>query len=243
MSDFKKRWQDQRAYTTLEPKDRVGAKWLDSKDFMFGDRGPGIEKDGVLFDGTAPYEIIPTDSNLESAEDAFGRLPNSNSPVFDEVDSLMDDRLMNRKPQSMGLGHQGGQDDKDYMETTADPKNIPGDGSENGIEFSEDESMLLASEDRVGAGAIPGGLPQDGDDVLNMGIEPNPEDAVFNMPEAEAARGFVPKDYEEGSGYFESAEDVLSGASGDGSIDPALQGIPEDADLLDAMRRYNKNQR
>lgn len=74
--------------------------------------------------------------------------------IFDEVDSLMDDRLMKRKTDSMGLGFTGGQDDKDFMESQVDPKNIPGGGDdESALAFSEEEDRMLASDDRLwGAG-------------------------------------------------------------------------------------------
>lgn len=68
--------------------------------------------------------------------------------VFDEIDGLMDDRIMQKKTDGMGLGFQGSQDDKDFTVNEAKPKQLPPDpeGIE-AIEFSENDMELYASQD------------------------------------------------------------------------------------------------
>lgn len=67
--------------------------------------------------------------------------------VLDEIDGLMDDRLMSKASSGMGLGFTGGQDDKDFTVNEAKPKQLPADpeGVE-AIEFTEDEMSLYMSQ-------------------------------------------------------------------------------------------------
>ena len=69
--------------------------------------------------------------------------------VFNEIEGLMDDRLVSKVKDSMGCGFQGGQDDKDFTANEADPKQFPGMGNpedESALEFSEDDMTLYANQ-------------------------------------------------------------------------------------------------
>ena len=68
--------------------------------------------------------------------------------VFDEIDSLMDDRLMSKKSSGgMGCGFEGSQDDKDFTVNEAEEKQFPYDpeGVE-ALEFSDSDLEAYASQ-------------------------------------------------------------------------------------------------